>query len=74
MDIPAGMEILLGKRLGRLIQILAMAVAKPGSCIVRCRAELRHVGMIATFCNMRYVGVPPCGRFLARHRRAAGNH
>ena len=58
MGIAADMEILLGNGSDELIQILAMAVAKPGSCIVSVEPSFVMYKMIATFCNMRYVGVP----------------
>ena len=58
MGIAADMESLLGNGSDELIQILAMAVAKPGSCIVSVEPSFVMYKMIATFCNMRYVGVP----------------
>ncbi len=56
--LPDGMRLLLGNGSDEIIQILAMAVAKPGAAILSVEPSFVMYRMIATFCNMRYVGVP----------------
>ncbi len=58
MQIPAGMDIVLGNGSDELIQMLALAVAKPGAAILGVEPSFVMFRMIATFCGLRYVGVP----------------
>ncbi len=56
--LPQGMEILLGNGSDELIQLLAMAVNKPGAVMLSVEPSFVMYKMIATFTGMRYVGVP----------------
>jgi histidinol-phosphate aminotransferase len=56
--LPAGMEVLLGNGSDEIIQMLAMAVAKPGAVLLSVEPSFVMYKMIATFTGMRYVGVP----------------
>ena len=58
MQVPAGCEILLGNGSDELIQLIALAVAKPGAVILGVEPSFVMYRMIATFCGLRYVGVP----------------
>jgi len=58
MAIPAGMEVMLGNGSDELIQIIAMAVAKPGAVLLSIEPSFVMYQMIATFTGMRYIGVP----------------
>ncbi len=58
MDIPDGMEILLGNGSDEIIQILAMAIAKPGATILGLEPSFVMYKMIAAFAGVSYVGVP----------------
>lgn len=58
MHVPAGMEILLGNGSDEIIQILAMAIARPGAVIMGVEPSFVMYKMIATFVGLRYVGVP----------------
>ncbi|OFZ98331.1 MAG: histidinol-phosphate transaminase [Betaproteobacteria bacterium RBG_19FT_COMBO_58_11] len=58
MQIPAGMEILLGNGSDEIIQILAMAIAKPGATILGLEPSFVMYRMIAAYVGARYVGVP----------------
>ena len=58
MGIPAGFDVLLGNGSDELIQILAMAVARPGAVILGVEPSFVMYRMIAGFCGMKYVGVP----------------
>jgi histidinol-phosphate aminotransferase len=56
--LPQGMEVLLGNGSDELIQLLAMAVSKPGAVLLSVEPSFVMYRMIATFVGMRYVGVP----------------
>lgn len=58
LDLPDGMEVLLGNGSDELIQLLAMAVNKPGAVMLSVEPSFVMYKMIATFIGMRYVGVP----------------
>ena len=58
MNVPNGAEIILGNGSDELIQMIAMAVADPGRCILSVDPGFVMYRMIATFAGMEYVGVP----------------
>jgi histidinol-phosphate aminotransferase len=58
MNIPAGLDILLGNGSDEIIQIVAMAAAKPGAKVLSVEPAFVMFKMIATYCAMDYVGVP----------------
>src|SRR5262249_3295874 len=58
MDIPAGAPMLLGNGSDELIQMLALALAKPGATMLSVQPSFVMFRMIASFAGMRYVGVP----------------
>jgi len=58
MGLPAGMELMLGNGSDELIQILALAVARPGAVLLGVEPSFVMYRMIATFAGLRYVGVP----------------
>jgi histidinol-phosphate aminotransferase len=58
MEVPDGMEILLGNGSDEIIQILAMAIAKPGATILGLEPSFVMYKMIAAFAGVSYVGVP----------------
>jgi histidinol-phosphate aminotransferase len=51
-------DILLGNGSDEIIQILAMAVAQNGRCIMAPEPSFVMYKMIATFCQLDYVGMP----------------
>ena len=57
-DLPEGMGVLLGNGSDELIQLLAMAVNKPGEVLLSMEPSFVMYKMIAIFTGMRYVGVP----------------
>src|SRR5512141_2685907 len=57
-NLPPGMEVLLGNGSDEIIQLLAMAVAKPGAVLLSIEPSFVMYKMIATFTGMKYVGVP----------------
>jgi histidinol-phosphate aminotransferase len=58
MHIPADMEVLLGNGSDEIIQMIIMALAKPGATVLAPEPSFVMYRMIALFCNMDYVGVP----------------
>jgi len=58
MQIPADMEVVLGNGSDELIQMLALAVARPGAVVLGVEPSFVMFRMIATIAGMRYVGVP----------------
>jgi len=58
LSIPSEMEILLGNGSDEIIQIIAMAVAKPNAVLLSVEPAFVMFRMIATFADIQYVGVP----------------
>jgi histidinol-phosphate aminotransferase len=56
--LPQGVDVLLGNGSDEIIQLLAMAVNKPGAALLSVEPSFVMYKMIATFTGMRYVGVP----------------
>ena len=76
MRVPAGMEILLGNGSDDLIQILAIALARPGATMMYPSPTFVMYSMNATFSRMRPVAVPlredfsfDADAFIARMRQ-----
>lgn len=63
LNLPQGMEVLLGNGSDELIQLLAMAVNKPGAVLLGVEPSFVMYKMIATFIGMRYAGVPLAADF-----------
>jgi histidinol-phosphate aminotransferase len=57
LGLPEGMELLLGNGSDELIQMLAMAVARPGAVVLGVEPSFVMFRMIAAFAGARYVGV-----------------
>lgn len=80
MDVPEGMDILLGNGSDELIQILAMALARPGAVMLGVEPSFVMYRMIATFCGLCYesvalradftLDIDACLDAIARHRPA----
>jgi len=58
MNIPEGMELLLGNGSDEIIQIIIMALAKSDAVVMAPEPTFVMYKMIATFCNVGYAGVP----------------
>jgi histidinol-phosphate aminotransferase len=56
--LPPEMDVLLGNGSDEIIQLLAMAVARPGATLMSVEPSFVMYKMIATFTGMNYVGVP----------------
>jgi histidinol-phosphate aminotransferase len=57
-NLPPGMDILLGNGSDEIIQLLALAVARPGAVLLSVEPSFVMYKMIAAFVGMKYVGVP----------------
>ncbi len=55
--IPKELELLLGNGSDELIQILTLALARPGATLLTVEPSFVMYRLIAEFCGMRYVGV-----------------
>lgn len=58
MKIPAELDVLLGNGSDEIIQLIALACAKPDTALLSVEPAFVMFKMIATFCGLRYVGVP----------------
>jgi len=58
LQVPAGMDIMLGNGSDEIIQIIALACAKPGAVLMSVEPAFVMFRMIATFAGMNYAGVP----------------
>ncbi len=56
--IVQGVELLLGNGSDEIIQLLALAFAKPGATLLSVEPSFVMYKMIAAFAGMQYVGVP----------------
>lgn len=57
-SVPAGMELMLGNGSDDLIQIILMALARPGAVVLAPVPTFVMYEMIASFVGMKFVGVP----------------
>ena len=58
IGLPQSLDILLGNGSDEIIQLLALAVAKPDATLLSVEPSFVMYKMIATFTGMQYVGVP----------------
>jgi histidinol-phosphate aminotransferase len=80
MDVPAGMELLVGNGSDEIILLLALAVSRPGAALLAPEPSFVMFRMVACFVGLRYAGVPLAPDFgldlpamegaIARHRPA----
>ncbi|MCE9549617.1 MAG: histidinol-phosphate transaminase [Betaproteobacteria bacterium] len=56
--LPQSLDMLFGNGSDEIIQLLAMAVAKPGATLLSVEPSFVMYKMIAAFTGMQYVGVP----------------
>ncbi len=63
MNVPAGMDLVLGNGSDELIQMLALAVARPGAVMLGVEPSFVMFRMIAGFAGLRFAGVPLTGDF-----------
>ena len=61
--LPDDIDILLGNGSDEIIQLLALAVAKPGAVLLSVEPSFVMYRMIAAFAGIKYVGVPLTGDF-----------
>ncbi len=81
MQVPAESELLLGNGSDELIQMLLLALARPGACVLAPVPTFSMYELIATYAGVKFVGVPLTAEFaldlpalhaaLAAHNPAA---
>jgi len=71
LHLPSGCELMLGNGSDELIQILALALARPGAVLMAVEPSFVMFRMIATIAGMRYVGVPLEADFRLNAQRMA---
>ena len=57
-SIPSGAEVLLGNGSDEIIQMLALAIARPGAVLLAPEPSFSMYRVIADVAGLRYVGVP----------------
>jgi len=58
MGVPAGMGLLLGNGSDEIIQMLALACARPGAAMLGVEPSFAMFPLVARYCGLRFVGVP----------------
>jgi histidinol-phosphate aminotransferase len=58
LGLPAGLDLILGNGSDELIQIIALALARPGAVVLAPEPTFVMYRMSALFAGMRFVGVP----------------
>jgi histidinol-phosphate aminotransferase len=58
LEVPNGMDIMLGNGSDEIIQIIALACARPGAVLMSVEPGFVMFRLITTFTGMNYVGVP----------------
>jgi histidinol-phosphate aminotransferase len=65
------MSLVLGNGSDEIIQMLMLAMARPGAIVLGVEPSFVMFRLIASFCGMRYVGVPLAPDFSLDERRMA---
>lgn len=63
LGIPRGADLVLGNGSDEIIQMLMLAVARPGATVLGVEPSFVMFRLIAAFCGLRYVGVPLAAGF-----------
>jgi histidinol-phosphate aminotransferase len=71
LGVPGEMSLVLGNGSDELIQMLMLATARPNSVVLGVEPSFVMFRLIASFCGMRYVGVPLAPDFSLDERRMA---
>ena len=58
LSVPPSMDIMLGNGSDEIIQIVALACARPGAVLMSLEPAFAMFRMIDTFTGMKYAGVP----------------
>jgi histidinol-phosphate aminotransferase len=71
LGVPEDMSLVLGNGSDEIIQMLMLATARPGAVVLGVEPSFVMFRLIASFCGMRYVGVPLAPDFSLDERRMA---
>ena len=69
MQVPDGMELLLGNGSDELIQLLALACARPGTTMLGLEPSFAMYAIVARACGLKFLGIP-LGRDFSLDTRA----
>jgi histidinol-phosphate aminotransferase len=58
MGVPPGMDVLLGNGSDEIIQLLALACARPGAAMLGVEPSFAMFPLVARVCGMTFIGVP----------------
>jgi len=58
LDVPDGVQLMLGNGSDELIQVLALACARPGAVMLGVEPSFAMYPIVARTCGLRFVGVP----------------
>ena len=58
LEVPAGMDLMLGNGSDELIQLLALACARPQAAMLGVEPSFAMYPLVARACGLRFVGVP----------------
>lgn len=58
MDVPAGLDLIVGNGSDDILALLTMILAKPGTAVLSIEPSFPMYRMNAVFTGMKYVGVP----------------
>ena len=71
LGVADDMSLVLGNGSDEIIQMLMLAMARPGAVVLGVEPSFVMFRLIASFCGMRYVGVPLAADFSLDERRMA---
>ena len=63
MALPPGMDLLLGNGSDEIIQLVALACARPGAVMLGVEPSFAMFALVAQICGLRFVGVPLAADF-----------
>ena len=69
LGVPEGAELLLGNGSDEIIQMLTLAIARPGATVMSVDPTFVMFRLIAAFCGVRYVGIPLAADFALDAQR-----
>jgi histidinol-phosphate aminotransferase len=72
MGVPPAMELVLGNGSDELIQMLTLAIARPGAAVLGVEPSFVMFRMVAQWCGVRFVGVDLAPDFALDAERMLG--
>ena len=63
MCVPVGMDVLLGNGSDEIIQLIALACARPAAAMLGVEPSFAMFPLVARVCGLRFIGVPLAANF-----------